>query len=554
MKSKKIYSIVVVLGLLVGCTSEFEEFKEDIDELTSEDVSAKFFFTNTQINLWMPVSWNYLFTRFTYGSAYGGYASFGFKDSWEQPDVVFNMNRSWGADGSTWNWFSRYNTTLDLFLSAVEPGSDLENPLMEAVGLIMKSSYFAMYTDLWGDLPYSEVGVEGILTPKYDSQMDIYKGVIAELDKAMATIGDHTVTGEGPQDLNTHDVVFGGNLQQWKAYANGLKLRIALRAKGAPGETFADAAITEALNGPLPTESIKIVKDIKADFGKIAATDGDFRQYAGSLRLLSRRFINALKDNDDPRLSAYAEPVPGGDIVMAGYTNATNKVLIDYLVQSLDEDNIPYTSEQVGEDLVLSIEKDKYYMGQELRFADGMKTFLHQELFSKHKEIIEGKLTLGEEIDQMIMPLSEVYFMQAEAAVLGFGGDANALYQAGIQASFDQWEVSDNGYLASPIATLSGTKEEQLQQIGFQAWLALYMVDYQGWTVARDFHLDGVTDDTPDMPEIFSTQINLGLKYPQRIKYGANAYALNGDNVAAANASQGADVNGTMLWFAKGSK
>jgi len=554
MKSKKIYSIVLVLFLLVGCTSEFEEFKADNDTLTSEDVSAKFFFTNTQINLWMPVSWNYLFTRFTYGSAYGGYASFGYKNSWEQPDVVFNLNRSWGADASTWNWFSKYYTTLDLFLSAVGRGSDLENPLMEAVGFIMKSSYFAMYTDLWGDLPFNEVGQEGVLTPKYDRQMDIYKGVIAELDNAMATIGDNTVTGDGPQNLSTHDVLFGGDLQKWKTYANGLKLRIALRAKGAPGETFADVAITQALNASLPTESIKIVKDIDADFGKIAAYDGDFRQYEGALRLLSRRFINALKNNSDPRLSAYAEPVPGGDIVMSGYTNSTNKELIDYLLQSFDEDNIPYTSNQVGDDLILTIEKDKYYMGQEMRFIDGMKTFLHKELFSKHKEIIEGRVTLGEEIDQMIMPMSEVYFMQAEAAVLGFGGDANALYRAGIQASFDQWDVSDNGYLASDIATLSGTKEEMLQQIGFQSWLALYMVDYQGWAVARDFDLNEITKETPNMSKIFSTQIDLGTKFPQRIKYGPTAYSLNGDNLAAAVALQGPDTNSTQLWFAQGAK
>lgn len=556
MKNIKIYTLILTLTLLTGCLDQFEEFKDDNDNLTSEDVSAKYFFTNTQINLWMPAKWNYLFTRYAYGSAYGGYASFGNKKSWEVPDVVFNLNRSWGSDDATWNWFSKYFTTLDLFLRQVEPGSLLENPLMEAVGLIMKSSYFSMYSDLWGRLPYTGVGQEGNLAPEYDSQLTIYKGVIADLDKAMATIGNSTATGKLTQDISSHDVLFEGDLQKWKTYANGLKLRVALRAKGAPGEDFADAAITQAMSNPLPAESAKIEKDLEVNW-RLAATDGDFafpRWGGGGARMLSRRFINALQKNNDPRLEAYAEPIAGGELIFKGYNVPANKKLVDYLLQSFDKDGVVYTTSPNGDNLNISVEENKYYMGQELRFTDGMKTYLLIELFSRHKEIIEGKRNLGEELDQMVMPLAEVNFLQAEAALLGFGGDANAFFQAGIQASFDQWEVSDNGYLASPIATLSGSKEDKLQQIGFQAWLAYYMLDYQGWAVARDFKLAGITDDTPELPDIFSTSISLGTKFPQRIKYGGPAYALNAENVAAANAIQGPDNNGTELWFTKGVK
>ena len=102
------FFLILVLIISMGCTDQYEEFKNDNENLTSEDVSAKFFFTNVQTNLWMPRSWNYFFTIRQYSVVYGGYASYGYKNSWEQPDVVFNTTRSWGAAASAWNHWSGY--------------------------------------------------------------------------------------------------------------------------------------------------------------------------------------------------------------------------------------------------------------------------------------------------------------------------------------------------------------------------------------------------------------------------------------------------------------
>lgn len=549
-------SLILIISLLMGCTKQFEEFKGDNDNLTSDDVSAKYFFPNVQTNLWMPSVWSYFMTIRTYNMVYGAYASYGWKNSWEYPDVVFNTTRSWGADVRGWNQWSGYFLKVDGFLRLVVPGTDLENNLMEAVGNIMKSTYFATYSELWGEIPYSEVGQEGILTPKYDTQKDIYKGVIASLDAAMAVIGDNTVTGVGANDLAEYDLLFGGDLQKWKSFANGLKLRIALRAKGAPEDDFADAAITEALAAPLPTEDIKIKKDLNVSWNISANNGGFYSRYNPASHIkLSDKLINALQDNNDPRLAAYAEPISGGEVTFVGYSEPSNKEKVDYLLaNTLDRAGVPYTATVSGSDLIVDIAAGKYYVGQPLRLSDGMKTFLFSEMLSNQSLVCEGSIAIGKEIDKMIMPLSEVHFMQAEAALLGFGGDANNLFQMGIQASFNQWEVQDNGYLASPLATLSGSKEEQLQQLAFQAWLAYYMVDYQGWAIARDFHLEGITDDTPDLPELYSNNLAIGRVFPQRIVYAQPAYNLNGDNLQEAISRQGPDTPATPLWFTKGEK
>ncbi|MBX2840486.1 MAG: SusD/RagB family nutrient-binding outer membrane lipoprotein [Flammeovirgaceae bacterium] len=551
----KLYIILLLtFSILIGCTEQFEEFKGDNEDLTSEDISARFFFPNVQTRLWMPPNWTYLFTRIMIGSTYGGYASFGYKNSWEQPDVIFNTARSWGASSNAWNHWSGYYLHIDGFLRLVEPGGQLENHLMEAVGNIMKANYYFMYSEQFGEIPYSEVG-QGKLEPKFDEQKVIYKGVIEELNNAMDVIGDEVNTGIGTNDLAEYDIMFNGDLQKWKTFANALKLRVALRAKGAPGEDFADAAITESLSDPLPTEDIKIKKDLEVSWN-IAARDGDFTIYTGSWKMLSDKLVNLLQDNNDPRLAAYADPIVGGEVILGGYDVPANKEKIDYLLSStLDRAGVIYTSTLEGSDLKVTIDKGQdFYVGQPMRFVDGMKTFLYMEMFSRPNRLTEGVEDLGDEIDQFVMPLSEVYLMKAEAALLGFGGDANGFYRQGIEASFIQWGVEDNGYLSTPIASLSGSKEEMLQQIGLQYWLALYFVDYQGWAVARDFNLDYVTDETPDLPTIYSNGIPLGRSFPNRVKYAQPAYDLNGTNLYEAISRQGPDNPATELWFTKGSK
>ena len=56
--------------------------------------------------------------------------------------------------------------------------------------------------------------------------------------------GNKTETGQGVDRLAENDVLFNGNMQNWKQLANSLKLRMGLRAHGAAGEDFAATAIS----------------------------------------------------------------------------------------------------------------------------------------------------------------------------------------------------------------------------------------------------------------------------------------------------------------------
>ena len=236
--------IFIALGM-ASCTDDFVEINKDPNAITQEEASARYFITDPQYQLYAPNRYPYWRAHLIHTDRYAGYFTFGHNGCWWSDELGYSYSS--GYTDATWGWMAGYFGSIDNFLGLTEPGGEFENDLMHAVGMIIKGLYYQMYTDLFGEIPFSEAGNPDIVTPKYDTQLEIYTGIIDDLDAAMMTIGDNTKTGEGIDDLGNNDLYFNGDLQLWKKLANTLKLRIALRAYGADGADFADGAITEAL-------------------------------------------------------------------------------------------------------------------------------------------------------------------------------------------------------------------------------------------------------------------------------------------------------------------
>ena len=81
-------------------------------------------------------------------------------------------------------------------------------------------------------MPYSEAFKgQNNLAPKYDKGEDIYKASYAELENAKALID----SGAG-DEVGAVDIVFGGDMAKWKAFANTLKLRYLVRMSNVTGD------------------------------------------------------------------------------------------------------------------------------------------------------------------------------------------------------------------------------------------------------------------------------------------------------------------------------
>ena len=215
MKNRILILTSILLGLTVSCTDDFDEINEQPDALSVSDVSAKFFVTSLQKDLFKPTAGPLWFGQIFHQDQYAGQHSGG------HSQYAWDGNFGWEYNGwlqeGTNGWLAGYNSGITTFLNFVGPGGTLENDQYYAIGLIMKGLYYQLYTDNVGMIPYSEASNPSISLPKYDSQIDIYKGVIAELDQAITTIGSNKVTGDGVDRLAENDVLFNGGYAKVEA-------------------------------------------------------------------------------------------------------------------------------------------------------------------------------------------------------------------------------------------------------------------------------------------------------------------------------------------------
>ena len=558
-KMKKI-NIIVCLSLIfaVSCTDDFNEINEQPDALSVSDVSAKFFVTNIQKGLFKPVAGALWFGQIFHQDQYAGQHSGGHSQyAW---DGNFGWEyTSWLQEGTN-GWLAGYNSSLTSYLKQVGEGGALENDQYFAIGLIMKGLYYQLYTDQVGMIPYSEASDPDIKLPKYDEQIDIYKGVIAELNEAISLIGSNTSTGEGVNLLRENDVIFNGDMQKWKQLANSLKLRMALRAHGAPGEDFASAAVSEAISSGVLADSDALFESYNevsniwvehSSYGDIYYGFGAAGQWK-----MGEPLINALSSNNDPRLSFMSKPSPGGTVTL-DITEASDKQ-IAFLKSTLDNAGLvldtDYTWTQTSSELTITMAENTNYVGLPLRLSPNIKGLFNGNLFSDPADIVVNKSNEGKEISPFIvMSAADSHFMIAEAIVKGLAsGDAAGHYQTGLEYAMSLWNTSiTSDFSSSNMGKLTGSVDEKLEKIATQRWIANYTNGYESWSIVRDtgYPTSAITTSSDNNIRSLSGEMNGG--YANRLRYISSAYTSNADNIQAAVSKQGPDVKTTKLWWAK---
>lgn len=570
----KIFSLTLLLIFSLSACSDFEEINTQPSAFTADEVSAKYFLTGIQIELYAENRFPYWRAQLIHGDRYAGQFTFGYDGCWWSGALGYSYSA--GYTDATYDWMASYLSKLAVYQNFVKEGGDLQNENYYALGLIMKGLYYQLYTDTFGMVPYSEALNPDIVTPKLDSQKDIYQGVIAELDEAMAIIGSTTATEDGPEALTENDLFFNGDLQQWKKLANTLKLRMALRAQGSSGADFAEAAINEALQAPLLTEGdpsnpVEAVSDDNALMPKDTEIDqfanaayGDIWHNFGGVGShwnVGKTLIDYLRENNDPRLPHYAKPIEGGEVTFTKPTEGSGVALFDkyvnFILGELDNAGVYYTKENSGDDIVVTVPQDSvYYVGQPSRLNGDIKTHVKNVYFSEPADWIINPKNEGEPIwPEVVMTAAEGNFLQAEAIVKGFGsGDAQSYYQKGLREAMRMWTVDEaeiDEFLANEdMALLNGTQEENLEKIAIQRWIAAYTDSFEAWAIVRDTGYpvelaNGVSDY-----DIYAAG-TLNGDYPQRMRYGNKEYNTNGENLNAALQEQGPDVQATKLWWAQ---
>lgn len=95
-----------------------------------------------------------------------------------------------------------------------------------AIAGLMQAYTFQVLADLYDQIPFSEsLNGVGTLQPKYDEGPAVYDGLIALIDDALSK----DFSASTVADPGSTDVVFGGDMNKWRQFANTLKLKIYLR-------------------------------------------------------------------------------------------------------------------------------------------------------------------------------------------------------------------------------------------------------------------------------------------------------------------------------------
>ena len=374
-------------------------------------------------------------------------------------------------------WIDVYAGPLNDLRYIVEEGQKTGNNNYAAIGKIMQAYLFQYVTDMQGDVPFKEALLGATnLNPKFDSQQEIYDGLITLVDEGLALLDETSDKHPGTDDLFYH-----GDMHLWKKFANTLKLKIFLR------QAYVRPDIAQA-----GVEALYAANAEFLDFQETAAvqfTTSTFNQHplfahinsVGEFNILaSQTAINFMLGLDDPRIDVF-------------YRRATLGALA----------------------------------GTHVGIVQGMGRILpnpaslDDRQFSKPGPAIGGAPDAGEtggEAPVIFMSEAESYFLQAEAAARGWGtGNAEQLYNDGIELSFLYWGLTSaqfNTYkmqagVAFPAA---GSTEQKLEAIITQKWVSMNGTqNVESWTEWR-------RTGYPDFLTFSATTI-IGDKFPTRILY-----------------------------------
>jgi hypothetical protein len=221
----------------------------------------------------------------------------------EQPQIDGYKITTDGVD-----WYFLYPTIKNLQLLSTKAVTN-NNFAYAGIAEVLSAYTMGIITDMWGDVPYSQALASDNIRPTYDKQEDIYKGLQAQLDKAIEYFGKPAGLAPGSDDY-----IYGGNMDKWKKFAYTLKARYYMHLTKAPGYTAAaqaDLALAALQNGFASNAD-------EATFAYPGTSGNESPWFENTLSgaggvVLSSTFIDSLVARNDPRLPVLAaEAATGG--------------------------------------------------------------------------------------------------------------------------------------------------------------------------------------------------------------------------------------------------
>jgi hypothetical protein len=383
---------------------------------------------------------------------------------------------------------------------------------------ILQSMAFMILTDTYGNIPYSEAGLGYIdqkFLPKYDLQQDIYPKLITELTEASAALNASAPTETG-------EVLYGGNVAQWKKFGYSLLLRAGMRLSKVDAAKAQQVVQTAFAGGVILSNADNAYFRTTNDYQ--ANLSGTLNSTEAANYYLAEPFVNFLKTTNDPRLPSIA----------IRYIGAKSGPEQTPAVGTTDP------ARQIG----MPMGFDNGTIGAAVA-ARGLVSFYE---FSQLDRRRMAKLTAP----VYFVTAGQTNLLLAEAAQRGWitTGTAASYYTAGIRAHMEQLATYDAGSAvpASAIGEYLAANpldpSRALEQINTQYWVASFLNGPEAWA---NFRRSGFPALAPN-PYPGKT---ISGPFIRRLTYPNSEISVNPENLKAAVAAQGPDNLDTRVWWDK---
>jgi hypothetical protein len=423
-----------------------------------------------------------------------------------------------------------YNN-LSQVVKMEQEAARVNKPNYKYLGKFFASYFIVGTTQMFGDVPYSQAELSLInndfstaaLHPTYDKQEAIYLQVLNDLKLASDSLSD-------AGGLINNDLIYGGNITQWKKAINSYYLRVLMSLSLHAND--ATLNIAQRFNEIVSNPAKYPLFASNADNAQLQHYDiaGSRYPYFNSSEakiyyLMDNSFVQMLKGLKDPRLFVYAAPT----------VNATSAGLTP-------TDYNAYNGVQ-GSAVISVI--------QQQQSSGNVSQFNSRYYLEPANE------------PSVLMSYAELQFLLSEAVIRGWiSGNANNYYIAGITAAMQFSNYSfpaaqgvpytgplytDNDiqtYLSQPVIPLKAGTE--IQQIITQKYISMFMN-----TGLQPFfeHLRTGFPDFEVAGAGIVNQVNGVNAVPKRWMYPTDEIGNNATNVNNAIKSQypgGDNINGVM--------
>lgn len=513
MKSKLKYILALTLSLhlLAGCDNGFDEINTNKVDPTSLypafqlnkailDVTYQDGFGTLQMLCYHFGIVQQIITPYGSSLAGGNYNQF----------VTANIAQLWQ---------NFYRNVVKQIVDVTE--ATKEDPVMHNLhqfARIWKAYSFMILTDTYGDIPYSEAGkgyLDEIISPKYDTQESIYKDLLKELEEASAALDPSRET------VNT-EILYGGNVLQWKKFGYSLMLRAAMRlVKVDPA--LAESYTKKAIAGGLISSNFdNAMTRHSALYNNWIGNHLAAREKTNFY--LAAPFVNYLKDNNDPRLKSIA----------VRYIGATGG------------------PEQVASRASTDPEKQ---IGMPMGYDDvSIRTVYAREGVASLWDFSQVNLNtvLALDAPEFHVTYSQTQLLLAEAATRGWAdGDAAEYFEKGVRANLEQMALFGTASAIAPASIESYInahpldQSKALEQINTQYWVSSFL---NGPELFANFRRSGFPALAKNPYPGSELQ---GEDFIRRMPYPDSEVVVNQGNMNEAIGRQGPNTLSARMWWDK---